>query len=190
MTVIKTKKIIAGATALLLAYGAHAVQADDDTGFYAGIGASRLDANFQDVDDLDFDDSDTAVQLKAGYMFNDILGVEGGWLDLGDYEGGSGIKVDADAFWLAALANWSVSDRWDLYAKLGAFFIDAKSDQVIPGRGAFNKNETETELGGGVGVEVDFGNWNLFGEYARVDTSVNDLRVDIITLGLKYEFAR
>jgi OOP family OmpA-OmpF porin len=155
MTIFKTKKFIVCATAVMLASGAFAVQADDDTGWYAGIGWSRLDGNFKDVDDLDFDDSDDTFQIKGGYMFTDVFGIEAGWLDLGDYRGGSGIKIDADAFWLAGVANWSVAEQFDLYAKLGAFFVEVDSDQVIPGRGAFKENETETELGGGVGAEWD-----------------------------------
>ncbi len=190
MTILETKKIIVGATALVLAFGAVALRADDDTGWYLGIGASRLDGNYQDVDDLSFDDSDTAVQLKGGYMFNDIFGVEGGWLDLGNYEGDSGIKVDADTFWLAGVANWSVSEKVDLYAKLGAFFINAKSDQFIQGIGQVADDQDNTEFGGAIGIEWDFGKPNLFLEYGRVDTDVADLRVDIITLGFKYEFSQ
>ena len=41
MTILETKKIIVGATALVLAFGAVALHADDDTGWYLGIGASR-----------------------------------------------------------------------------------------------------------------------------------------------------
>lgn len=39
--------------------------ADDDTGFYIGIAGNRLYANFDDVDDLSFDDSDTAASIKT-----------------------------------------------------------------------------------------------------------------------------
>ncbi len=190
MTIFKSKKIVVSATALLLASGAFAVQADDDTGWYLGAGVTRLDANFKDIDDLDFDDSDNAFFIKGGYMFNDIIGLEGGWLDLGDYEGGSGIKVDADAFWLAGVANWSVAEQFDLYAKLGAFFVNATSDQFIPGIGQISDDDDKTELGGGIGAEWDLGNWNIFLEYNRIDTSVTDLRVDAIGLGVKYEFSR
>ncbi|MDH3638872.1 MAG: porin family protein [Gammaproteobacteria bacterium] len=190
MKLSKTKKIIVGASAMLMVSGAQVVQADDDTGWYVGAGVSRLDADFKDVDDLSFDDSDNTAQIKGGYMFTDIFGVEAGWLDLGDYEGGSGVKIDADGFWLAGVANWSVSERWDLYAKLGVAIVDATSDQVIPGIGPVQNNDTEENIFGGVGAEVDFGNWNIFGEFAVMDTDVSDLNIDIITLGVKYEIGR
>ncbi len=190
MTILETKKIIVGATALVLAFGAVALHADDDTGWYLGIGASRLDANYQDVSDLSFDDSDTALQLKGGYMFNDIFGLEIGWVDLGTYEGDGGITVDGDTFWLVGVANWSVAEQVDLYAKLGAFKVGATSDQFIPGIGPVRDDQDNTEFGGAIGIEWDFGKPNLFLEYGRVDTDVADLRVDIITLGFKYEFSQ
>ena len=189
MTIAKTKTIIVGATALVLALGTFPLRADDDTGWYAGVGISRLDANYQDVSDLSFDDSDNSFQLKGGYMFNDVLGLEIGWQDLGDYDGDGGITVDADTFWLAGVANWSVSEKVDLYAKLGAFFVKATSNQVIPGFGPVRDDQDNTEFGGAIGIEWDFGKPNLFLEYGRVDTDVADLRVDIITLGFKYEFS-
>jgi len=190
MTILETKKIIVGATALVLAFGTFALRADDDTGWYAGVGISRLDANYQDVSDLSFDDSDNSFQLKGGYMFNDVFGLEIGWQDLGDYDGDGGITVDADTFWLAGVANWSVSEKVDLYAKLGAFFVKATSNQVIPPVGPVRDDQDNTEFGGAIGIEWDFGKPNLFLEYGRVDTDVADLRVDIITLGFKYEFSQ
>lgn len=185
-----SKKIVVGAAALLLASGVQMVQADDDTGWYVGLGVNRLDADFDNRADLDFDDSDSAASIKGGYMFNDVFGLEGGYLDLGNYKGGSGGEIDANAFWLAGLLNWGVSEHWDLYAKLGVAIVDAKSDQFVPLVGRVKEDDTETEALFGVGAEYDFGNWNLFGEFSVVDTDVSDLTVDIITLGVKYEFSR
>jgi hypothetical protein len=188
MKILEDKKIIVGATALALGLGTFASHADDDTGWNAAIGISRLDANFKDTDDGSFDDSDNTVQLKGGYMFNDVFGLELGWMDLGDYQGDGRIKIDADGFWLVGVLNWSVANQIDLYGKAGAYFIKAKSDQVIPGFGAIREDQDNTEFGGALGAEWDFGKPNLFFEYARVDTEVSDLTIDTITLGFKYEF--
>ncbi|MCZ7600335.1 MAG: hypothetical protein M5U09_25070 [Gammaproteobacteria bacterium] len=32
-------------------------------------------------------------------------------------------------------------------------------------------------------MEYDFGDWNLFGEYTKLDTDVDDLTIDAISLG-------
>lgn len=81
-----------------------------------------------------------------------------------------------------------MDQNWDIYGKVGAFAVDATSDQVIPGIGMVEENDTETSIFGGVGVEYDFGEWNLYGEYAAVDTDITNLNVTMISAGLKYEF--
>jgi OOP family OmpA-OmpF porin len=164
--------------------------ADDDTGWYAGIAVNRLDADFEDRSDLDFDDSDDTASIKLGYMFNPWFGLEGGYLDLGDYTGGSGLSIDADAFQFAGVLNWEVVGILDVYGKLGAFFVNADSDQFIPGFGRVEEDDDATEAYAGIGAELDFGTWNLFGEFSAVDTDVSDLTIDIITFGVKYEFGR
>jgi hypothetical protein len=179
---------VLGASASLLLLGSPMVQAEEDLGWYMGLAISALDVDFEDANDLSFSDSDTAIQLKGGYMFSDMFGIEAGYVDLGDYDGDGGFRLDADGYWLAGIANWSVADNWDVYGKVGAFAIDATSDQVIPGFGMVKKNDTETNLFGGVGVEYDFGEWNLFGEYAVMDTDIADMNITMISAGLKYEF--
>lgn len=161
---------------------------DDDTGFYIGIAGNRLDANFDDVSDVSFDDSDTAASIKGGYMFNNYFGVEVGYLDLGDYEGDSGVTIDADSFQLAGVLNYDVTEKFDIYGKLGAFFVNAKSDQVLPIVGLVQEDDDTTEVYAAIGGELDLGALNFFAEYSVVDTDINDLTIDIISLGVKYEF--
>ena len=164
------------------------VFSDDDTGFYLGASANRLSADQNNVNDVDFEDSDTALGLKAGYMFTDLFGIEGGWMDLGDYNTrgntrGVNLNLDAEGFYLVGVLNFSFAESWDAYGKLGGFFFDSDTDLT-----GFDKSSTE--LFGGLGLEYDFGNWNIFGEFSKLDTDTNDLSIDIISLGLKYEFSR
>ena len=100
---------------------------DDDSGWYFGLGLTRADADFDDVSDSSFDESDDAWNIKGGYL-------ETGYIDPGDYEGGDNINIDADAYLLAGIANWSVSERWYLYAKSGVAIVDAKSSQLVSAR--------------------------------------------------------
>ena len=110
--------------------------ADDDTGFYLGVGLNRLSADFEDENDVDFEESDNAGIIKLGYMFNDFVGVEVGYIDLGDYDAegnmpSNRIDLDAEAFTLAIVGNWSVIDKMDLYAKAGIYSIDVESNSVV-----------------------------------------------------------
>jgi hypothetical protein len=178
-----SKLFMAGAIAGMVSVPA---MADDDTGGYLGVSANRMSANQRDVNDLSFDDSDTAYGLKGGYMFTNLLGLEGGYLDLGDYSAGAGtnaLNLDAEGFYLVGVLNFTPADKWDIYGKLGAFALDTNTDLT-------DFDESSTELYGGIGTEYDFGQWNIFGEYSWLDTDVNDLTFDTISIGLKYEFSR
>lgn len=184
---MKRVKIIPVAAVLGLAIASSSF-ADDDAGFYLGASANWLSADQKDVNDVSFEDSDVALGLKAGFMFTDLFGIEGGYLDLGDYNTkannrGVSLNLDAEGFYLVGVLNFSVAEHWDLYGKLGAFAFD--SDTNLTG---FDKSSTE--LYGGLGVEYDFGTWNIFGEFSKLDTDTNDLSIDIISLGIKYEFTR
>lgn len=162
--------------------------ADDDTGPYAGISVNRLSTNEADVRDVRFRDSDNALGLKFGYLFDGRFGLEGGYLDLGDYRArggdrGADLTLDVEGYYLVGVYNHELAANWDVYGKLGVFAVD--TDSSLTG---FNRSSTEPY--GGIGVEYDFGDWNLFGEYTKLDTDVDDLTIDAISLGVKYEFPR
>ena len=167
--------------------------AQDDYGFYVGASVNRLSADFEDTSDTRFDESDNAAGVRAGYMFNDFIGAEIGYLDLGSYsaEGktsGTDINLNADGFTAAAIFNFSATPILDLYAKAGAFYLDADSTSRLDGRTTIIETDDGAEPFIGVGAEADFGQWAIFGEYTSVDTDVSELSLDIVSLGVKLEF--
>lgn len=164
------------------------VAADDDTGLYIGGSINRLSADFADVNDVNFDDSDNALGAKIGYMFNNRFGVEAGYLDLGNYQaraenGGINLNLDSDGFYGVGVLNAELSDRWDFYGKLGVFIIDSNADFT-------DFEESSTELYGALGVQYDLGPIDVFGEFSKIDTDYQDLSIDIITLGINYQFPK
>lgn len=184
---MKSNILLAAGSALFL-ISTSTVIADDDTGWFLGASVNRLSADQKSVEDVDFDDSDNAFGLKGGYMFSNLFGLEAGYIDLGDYktqgnEKGVNLNLDAEGWYLAGVLNFTPADNWDLYAKLGAFVLDTNSNLT-------EFDDSTTEVYGGIGVEYDFGDWNIFGEFSAVNTDVNDLTTDILSLGLKYEFPR
>ncbi|MGB5705833.1 MAG: porin [Arenicellales bacterium] len=144
--------------------------------------------SFKDVDDLSFNGSDTTWGIRGGYMFNNRFGVEAGYIDLGNYEGDSGVTIDANQWQLAAAGSWDVTEQFGLYGKVGASFVKSRSDQVLPIIGSVSDNQDETKAYLAIGTDYYFGKVGVFGEFSWVDTSVNDLTVDILTVGLKYNF--
>lgn len=184
---MKSKNLLVAGSALFLV-STSTVIADDDTGWFLGASVNRLSADQKSVEDVDFEDSDNAFGLKGGYMFSNLFGLEAGYIDLGDYktrgnEQGVNLNLDAEGWYLAGVLNFTPADNWDLYAKLGAFVLDTNSNLT-------EFDDSSTEVYGGIGVEYDFGDWNIFGEFSAVNTDVNDLTTDILSLGLKYEFPR
>ncbi len=173
-------------------FSSPALYADDDTGLYLGLGVSRLSADFEDENDVDFDDSDNTASARIGYMFTPQFGVELGYVDLGDYQAvgstsGNRIDIDADAFSLALVVNWTLADQLDLYVKGAAYNIRANSNSTIAGS-RLSRDDDETEAFGAIGVDYDFGGLNLFAEFSKADTDTNDLSIDIVTAGVKFEF--
>jgi OOP family OmpA-OmpF porin len=167
-------------------------QADDDTGLYLGASANRMSANFRGENDVNFDESDTAGGLRIGYMVNNFFGVEFGYLDLGSYNAvgdtpSNNINLSAKGFTGAFILNWELVNQIDVYGKVGAFSIDTDANSTIAGI-KFSESETSTEVFGGIGIELDLGNINFFAEYSAVNTDVNDLTLDIASIGIKYEF--
>lgn len=182
------KRLALVAASLAAVAVATVTHADDDSGPYAGISVSRLSLNEADVRDVRFRDSDNALGVKFGYLFDGRFGLEGGYMDLGDYRArggsrGADLSLDVEGYYLVGVLNHELTQNWDIYGKLGVFAVD--TDTSLTG---FSRSNTEPY--GGLGVEYDFGDWNLFGEYTKLDTDVDDLTIDAISLGVKYEFPR
>jgi OOP family OmpA-OmpF porin len=178
-------------TMLLTAAFAANSQVQDDEGYYAGISANWVNADFKDRSDTDFDDSDAAFGIRGGYMFSDMLGVEIGYMDFGDFEAtdddaNDTIDLNADAFTLAAVFNWSVAEYIDLYGKLGVYNVNANRTSTIAGN--VLEDDDDTSAYGTLGIEYDFGDWDVFAEISIADTDINDLNMDIISVGVKYQF--
>jgi hypothetical protein len=121
-------KIVASTAVLmgLTSFSSHAV----DNGIYLGAGIGQGGVQFDqsfDGERIDFDASDTAYKLIAGWRFLDWLSVEANYLDLGtasDRIEGIDIETDVSGISLAALGFLPIGPV-DLFAKVGAINWDA-----------------------------------------------------------------
>jgi opacity protein-like surface antigen len=87
---------LTGLAVLSLMAGA-AAQADTQPGFYAGVG---IGSGTIEVDEVDFDESDTAFKIFGGYQFNENFAVELTYLDGGAPEmtvSGPGVTGSVEA---------------------------------------------------------------------------------------------
>jgi uncharacterized repeat protein (TIGR01451 family) len=163
-----------------------AVAADDDNkGFYVGGGigsasgdtsatsfADGLAAAGYNVSEVSLDDSATGVKIFVGYMFNEYVGVQGSYVDLGQLESEFTASVPPDQIdallatsadllpgrgkgWLADLVlKYPFSDRVSIYGTLGIFFSEPETKQtvVVGGSGTAFQSSSDNDFGGSIGL--------------------------------------
>ncbi|MET0658207.1 MAG: outer membrane beta-barrel protein, partial [Steroidobacteraceae bacterium] len=152
----------------------------DETILDAAEEASDIGVDVEDFDSS-LDDSGNVWGLQVGYRWNQYVGAELGYIDLGKlayeaeffYTDGidallerDTLRVTSDGFTIAALGFLPIGERFDLHAKGGVYFADTRLrvkaslpelDESIQDE---NKESTR-ELFAGVGAA-----WNINANYA------------------------
>ncbi|MCU4674704.1 porin family protein [Catenovulum sp. 2E275] len=181
-------------SSLLLSGLAHADSSTgvDHNGLYVGAGYGLLKVKGDD----EFDDEDNAVNVFAGLQFNQILSIEGGYIDFGEY-GNDVFNSSVDGYTLALKAGIPLHERITLYAKGGQLWWQSDLS---------NTNDSEDVDGQDLfyGVGASFAlteSWDLNLEYTRFDleferdeigifAEIDDLdtEVDYAGISLSYTF--
>ncbi len=154
--------------------------------FYLG-GGIYYTAVDEDFNGNNFDESDSTLGINLGYKFNNFIGLEAGYYDLGSYSRQWGnsqeLSLDTDAVTLGAVGILPLSVL-DLYAKVGAAYLDTEVNAI--GLVYGNGSDSTTEAYGGVGGNLNLGSHvDLYLEYIVFD---GDIAVDNIGLGIRAEF--
>jgi OOP family OmpA-OmpF porin len=104
-----------------------------DNGWYVGgaLGKAYVDEN---IDGTQFRANGTSFRISGGYEFNDYIGVEVSYLDLGTFEdsfdiNGQTIPVsaNADGFSFAAVGTVPLGERFFAKGRVGFYFADGQS---------------------------------------------------------------
>lgn len=72
----------------------------------------------------DFDEDDDFKEALVGLQFNSFLGIEGSYVDLGEFGGDLG-NADIDGYSLAVVGRLPLTESFGLFAKAGQLFWDA-----------------------------------------------------------------
>jgi OOP family OmpA-OmpF porin/outer membrane immunogenic protein len=183
---------IALATAGFVAVStAHA--ADNHNGFFinGNVGQST-------VDDGPYDDDDTAFGANLGYRWavspNVLLGVEGGYVDLGKVSPKSASvglgNAEVDGWTLGVNGHFNVADNWYLSGRAGLFRADLKG-------GYFNGDvpvlvdDSSNDWYAGAGFGYDFSNNFSLGlnyDYYRVEKASLKLDPGVLSVGGEFRF--
>lgn len=166
-------------------------QADDH---YRGwsIGAAAVFSDYQ-LDNKAIDDSAIGVKLSGQYRFNRYLGIEGAYLNSGEFkeevaEGSGAFDSDAeltvDGFSLSLVGYLPLpSENIDVFAKLGYFDVDQELEvgDAMETRGADG-------LTFGAGTRISMS--ERFGIRAELDWYELDDGADFwtVNLGVDYRF--
>jgi OOP family OmpA-OmpF porin len=170
---------------------------DYDTGVYLGasVGATWYSDDGK-LDGYNLDDSDIGWSLFGGYRINRYIGVEGGYVNLGEYKATSSSNNTADsfdAFYLAAVGILPFGEHWQLRAKAGGGIM--KLDQ------SFSSQDDARDEGGtyilgvggrwapdffyGVALNLNYDTYFFTVEQLDVDY---DQWIGLLSLGVDYQF--
>jgi OmpA-like transmembrane domain len=156
-------------------------------------------------------DHDVAWALSAGYRFNRYLGLEAGFLDLGqlkglvsDHSGATNAQAELSSSHKGetlALVGILPFGNWEAYMKAGVLFADTQirangAADAVTIEGTVSSRTTHSLVGAGLGYKLD-AHWRaqigLTGYYdvgsaSGNGISINGPTVRLLTAGISYRF--
>ena len=200
------KAVVVGGLCLLTICGpAPAAPTDDSTGWYvgAGIGQSKGMQYCDPQPGITFtscDDTGTAWRLLAGYQFNRYVGVEGGYLDLGEFSATftkSGMQqsvgTQTRTGYLAGIATLPIGSRFGVFVEAGAAYWSMKGQAALGGAPPGNLTNNGVDFIGGAGVQAFLTrNFGVRAQYEYIPSLGNSdsgtVNVQVITASVIWKF--
>lgn len=162
-----------------------------ERGFWGHVGASAGRSKFEASCPAGSacDESDQAFRIFAGGRFNNTIGGEIGWVNLGEWARGGG-DTDAQALDLVATAGIPLGRNSSIFGKLGAAYTRAEAQGTAPG--LVTGKEDGWGPRWGVGAQVGLtDNWALRADWDRYRIKIPGASkedVDTFTVGAQYSF--
>jgi long-chain fatty acid transport protein len=157
-------------------------------GGYAGLGFGQ--SNYRDIDATSANTRTEGWKVYAGYQLNKYLGVEGGYANLNDMTATTGnviTEVDSDAWTLAGVVSYPLTDKFSVMGKVGGAYILADFRTKVGAAPAVTTGDDSFVPNYGAGVSYALlDNLNLRAEWERFDRDGMD--IDLMTAGLAMKF--
>ncbi|GAA6145507.1 outer membrane beta-barrel protein [Thalassolituus maritimus] len=139
----------------------------------------NLSIGGEEIDELgdadEFDDDRTSWKGFAGVWLNDYVGIEGQYLNLGEYKE-SGFKFDPSGLTASVLLGLPAGDHTRVFVKGGQFWWDAD----VKGPLGYSDEREGTAMFYGVGTSIAvLDNLNLRLEYERADFDEDRVEADV-----------
>ncbi|WP_179957434.1 outer membrane beta-barrel protein [Exilibacterium tricleocarpae] len=167
-----------------------AIAQSNDTGWYLGLGAGR--AYLEDDNRLvgvDFDADDTAMKVYFGYKINQYIAIEGSYADWGEPDdriGGNKYEADLSGFGGFVMGILPVTDRFDLFAKIGVYLWDAELENKRTNLELADEDGYNLGFGFGAGYDLT-NNVGIRVEFEAVDADTLD-DAYAGTVGIHWQF--
>lgn len=164
----------------------------DHYGVYVGAGYGLINVD----GDEDFDKEDNASNIYVGGQFGQILSVEGGYIDFGEY-GNNTFDTQVDGYTLGLKAGLPVNDMITIYAKGGQLWWQADlqttdDNDDIDGSDLFYGVGVSFALTDGWGVRLEYTRFDLEFERDEIgilaDIESFDSKLDYASISIQYTF--
>jgi len=153
----------------------------------ANIGESHIDLGTC-APGLACDNQGTGYKVYTGGKFSRILGVELGYVNLGDADR-SGGQLKAQGVNLSVVGNVPIGEQFNIYAKVGGIYGWTKSSATAPGWASGEEEGLNWSYG--AGVQFDFNrHWAIVGDYDHYRFDYVDRRDDanLYSVGVVFKF--
>lgn len=168
-------------------YGENEWEGINFDGWYAGFGFGQ--SRYSDANDT-ANSRTEGWKVYTGYQFNKYLGVEGGYANLNDMTDQAGTvttNMAVDAWTLAGVLSYPLTDKLSVMGKLGAAYMLRDINTKVGTNLTVRAGDDSYQPNYGVGVSyalLDF--LSLRAEWERFDT--NDSNIDLMTAGFAMKF--
>lgn len=143
--------------ALLLAVISTSAYADNDRGFYVGVGAGQFNVEIESVNRQSFDADDTVYKVFGGFRFNKFISVELDYIDLGNPgDSGSNFSFESQVKGFAPYVIGTIPlGPIEAFGRVGYYVYDVEKNGNFSGAVA-STNDSAEDLVYGVGVGMAF----------------------------------
>ena len=180
--------------AVILAIISSTAYAAEQSRFFveAGVGMSTVDTGLDGVPGVSVDEEDVFFSIGAGYGFNKMFAIEGGYVDLGEVKAseaatGYSASISADGFYFGPRLTFEISPQLEAYGRVGVFAWDAEGKDSD----GFSASDDGTDVYFGVGAAYKISDKVSIGaEWTRYayEDDVDDFDVDTYGSKLKFNF--
>jgi opacity protein-like surface antigen len=170
--------------------------AADQSGFFINGNVGQSNTS-KDV----YDDDDTGFGANVGYRWavapNVLLGVEGGYTDLGSFSTKSSFRglgipdAEIKGWNLGVNGHFNITDNWYVSGRTGFFRADVKGAYLDPAGDITRVDDNADKWYAGAGFGYDFSNNFGIGlnyDYYKADKHNLDLNSDLISVSAEYRF--